>query len=206
MNNFENRCLSASDLVKRSALQIRFLRMKRQSIITRRMLAGVQYQNQVAVEQKAEDAQEYRTTVQVGDLVIFACHDIITPDYCMEVKSITPGSNVEDWYLESSLLQTAFYKSLLMCSDGYVCTPKFRIKEGYNKKTLLIDKNLPYILKMGESSSWEVTTLYPEKIIQYFAEKGKVTFGDELDCRKYDRMHKFKHFKECRNLFEYTKL
>ena len=45
--------LSASDLVKRSALQIRYLRIKREQILTRRMLNGIAYQNKVAVELQA---------------------------------------------------------------------------------------------------------------------------------------------------------
>lgn len=202
----ENKFLSASDLVKRSALQIRFLRLKRQSIITWRMQHGVVYQNKVAIEQKAEAAQEYRTTVQLGDLIIFACHDIITPNYLMEVKSITPGSKVEDWYLQSSLLQVAFYKSLLQISNGYVVTPKFRIKEGYEKNKMLINKDTPYLLKMGDLSTWEVNTLNPDEIVSYFREKGEITFKDEWDCKDYDAQHKFKHYDECKKFFTFHKI
>ena len=204
--DLENKYLSASDLVKKSALQIRFLRLKKQSILTWRMQQGIAYQNKVAIEHKAEAAQEYRTTVQLGDLVIFACHDIITPDYMMEVKSITPGSKIEDWYLKSSLLQVAFYQSLFKISDGWVVTPKFRIKEGYEKQRLLLDKNLPYLLKMGEDSTWEVDTHNPHLIVDYFREKGEVTFKDEWDCRKYDTKHKFKHFDECKEFFTFRML
>lgn len=200
------KCLSASDLVKRSALQIRYLRIKREQILTRRMLSGIAYQNKVAVELQAEDAQEFRTTLSVDDLTIFACHDIVTSDYIMEVKSIEEGSKVEDWYIESSLLQTAFYKALLMCSDGKVFTPKFRIKEGYKRQMKQLDVNLPYRLKLGNLASYEVNVVSPMELIKYFAEKGRITFLSREECVAYDKIHKFKHVSFCHDYYTYTKL
>ena len=170
------------------------------------MLRGIEYQNKVSVELQAEDAQEFRTTLNVGDLTIFACHDIITPDYIMEVKSIEEGSKVEDWYIENSLLQTAFYKALLMCSDGKVVTPKFRIKEGYRRQSKQLDTNLPYILKLGNLASYEVNVVSSMELIKYFAEKGRITFLSEKECRAYDKIHKFRHTYFCQNYYTYTEL
>ena len=88
----------------------------------------------------------------------------------MEVKNIDEGTEVAQWFLESSLLQCAFYKSLLLHSNGFVTTPKFRIKEGYSKESKRVDVNKPYILHIG-NDEYKVSLKNKkgsEKILEYF--------------------------------------
>lgn len=193
---------SAADLVKRSASQIKYLRDKRLKIYTKQMESGVSFQNHVA-ELKEESAEEFRTTVDCGNIIIFACHDIITPTKVIEVKTIEFGA--EQWYLESSVLQTAFYKSLLMMSDGKVYTPKFRIKEGYKKEVKSLNTHIDYCLQFG-NTVYLVEVSNPNNIVNYFVEKAIITLQDYSVCKEYDSKHKFQHFKELKQYFKYKQL
>ena len=192
---------SAADLVKRSAAQIKYLRDRRDKqikTITEKMQFGQNYQHQVA--QKMEAAEEFRTSVTIDDIVIFACHDIVCQDKLVEIKTTQFGT--EQWYLESCLLQVAFYKSLVMLSDGYMFTPKFRIKEGYKKECKKINKLIPYYLQFGETK-YIVDVKNPSTIVDYFVTKAKATLNSYADARNYDEKHKFKHFKELKRYFTY---
>ena len=193
---------SAADLVKKSAAQIKYLRDKMVSIHTWKMEHGIEYQREIA-EQKEESAEEFRTSRTDDNIVVFACHDIVCPDKLIEVKSIEFGS--EQWYLESSLVQTAYYKSLVMTSDGSMFTPKFRIKEGFKREYKSVSPNIAYHLQFGEDD-YVIEVQNPIKIINYFLEKAKATLGDYEDARVYDKLHKFKHFEELKDLFTYEKI
>ena len=71
---------SASDLIKKSAAQIKYLRDKKISIHTWRMQNGIEFQHQIA-EKKENAAEEFRSSYNSPDneIVIFATHDIVTP-------------------------------------------------------------------------------------------------------------------------------
>lgn len=167
----------------------------------------MKFQHKVA-EEKGCTAEEFRTCVEYKDIFIFACHDLITEDGFVEVKNIDDDSKeIPQWYLESSLLQCALYKSLLLHSNGFVTTPKFRIKEGYNKESKRVDINKPYILHIG-NDEYEVSLKNKEaseKILEYFYEKAKST-GNYDDARLYDSTHKFKHFEHLKQYFTYEKI
>ena len=197
---------SAADLVKKSATQIKYLRDKMISIHTWKMEHGVQFQKQIA-EQKEESAEEFRTSFEdhckENDIVIFATHDIVCPNKVIEVKTTEFGA--EQWYLESSLLQTAFYKCLIMASNGDMFTPKFRVKKGYKKEYKKVDTNIEYHLQFGDEE-YNVLVDNPQKIINYFLEKAKITLGTYDECRNYDALHKFKHFEQLKHCFKYEKL
>lgn len=196
---------SASELLKKSAAQIVFFKNKRQAI-TDRINRGMKFQHKVA-EEKGCTAEEFRTCIEYKDIIIFACHDLITEDGFVEVKNIDEGTEVPQWFLESSLLQCAFYKSLLLHSNGFVTTPKFRIKEGYNKESKRVDINKPYILHIG-NDEYKVSLKNKkasEKILEYFYEKAKSTINYD-DARLYDSTHKFKHFEHLKEYFTYEKI
>ena len=197
---------SAADLVKKSASQIKYLRDKMISIHTWRMDHGIQFQKQIA-EQKEESAEEFRTSLEdpnpESDIVVFATHDVVCPDKIIEVKTTEFGA--EQWYLESSLLQTAFYKSLIMTSNGDMFTPKFRIKEGYKKEYRKVDTSIPYHLQFGDDE-YDVEVKDPYEIISYFLYKAKISLGSYDECRAYDAVHKFKHFEDLKHCFDYKKI
>ena len=193
---------SAADLVKKSATQIKYIRDKMISIHTWKMDHGIEYEKKVAKENLGS-CEELRTAYSNDDIVIFACHDIVCDDKVVEVKTTEFGE--EQWYFESSLLQTAFYKSLLMTSEGDLYTPKFRIKEGYNKEYKKINPDTPYHLRFGEKE-YDVVVNNPKAIIEYFLDKAKITMLEYDDCRSYDERHKFKHFEEQKNYFTYNEI
>lgn len=192
---------SAADLVKRSAMQIKYFREKSMDRPhTAKMDQGVERQKKVAKENLGS-CEEMRSTLESGDIIIFACHDIVCGDRIIESKSTEYGK--EDWYLESSLVQTAFYKSILMQSSGWLVTPKFRVKEGYERETNKVDPNIPYQLDFG-GDVYDVVVNNPNAIINYFVEKAKATLGSYDDCRDYDAEHKFKHFEQLKDYFSFS--
>ena len=193
---------SAADLCKKSAAQILYLRNKQERIRTWRMEMGIKYQHQVA-EQKEDAAEEFRTSIADGDIVIFACHDIVCPDKLIEVKSIE--GETEQWYFESSLLQTAYYKSIVMSSDGHMFTPKFRLREGYKKEHKKVNPNIAYHLLFGEEE-FDIEVQNPQKMVEYFFTKAEATLLDYATARAYDAEHKFKHYEELKECFTWKKL
>lgn len=207
---FHDNWYSASDLIKKSASQITFFKKKRENItnmLNKRIEEGVKFQHEVAVE-KGCAAEEFRTTVKYKDIIIFACHDLITDDAFIEVKNIDDDTKpIPSWYLESSLLQCAFYKSLLLLSNSKVISPKFRIKEGYDRQVLRVNINNPYILHIG-NDEYEVTLNEEDshiKIVEYFYQKASMTSDYDI-AHGYDNKHKFQHFKELSKHFTYRKI
>lgn len=195
---------SASDLIKKSAAQIKYLRDKKISIHTWRMQNGVEFQHQIA-EKKENAAEEFRSSYNSPDneIVIFATHDIVTPTEIIEVKTIQYGK--EQWYFESSLLQAAYYKALLMQSSGDLYTPTFRVNEGYPKEHKKVDPNIPYKLQFGDET-YSIDVLFPDVLIDYFLQKAKATLGSYDDCREYDSIHKFKHYEQLKHTFTYENI
>jgi len=194
---------SAADLVKRSANQINFLRERREKIISARISAGVKYQHK-EVEKLNMQAEEMRSIYKVKNFVIFASHDSITKDgNCVEIKSIE--GEWKDWYLESSLLQCAFYLSIIKGSDGTIVTPSFRVKEGYDRVCSIIDKNCRYFLHFGDVADYEIQVRNYKRILEYFTKKAEATL-DKQSAIIYDSNHKFKHFKELKRYFTYRKV
>ena len=153
---------------------------------------GVEYEHKVAEENKGS-CMEMVTVYNREDITIFACHDIVCDDKIIEVKTTEFGH--ERWYFESSLVQVAFYKSLLMTSNGDLFTPKFRIREGYNKDYKKAKPDIEYHLRFGDEE-YKIDVIHPESIIQYFLNKAKVTMLEYDDCRKYDKAHKFRHYSD----------
>ena len=75
---FHDNYYSASELLKKSATQIVFFKNKRQAI-TDRINKG----NEVPAQGgrgKGCTAEEFRTCIEYKDIIIFACHDLITED------------------------------------------------------------------------------------------------------------------------------
>jgi hypothetical protein len=193
---------SASDLVKKSAAQIKYLRDKAISIHTWKMENGIEYEHKIAEENKGS-CEEMRTAYSNNDITIFACHDIVCDDKIIEVKTTEFGD--EQWYFESSLVQVAFYKSLLMTSNGDLYTPKFRTKEGYNRDYKKVNPNIDYHLMFGDKE-YKIDVLNPDKIIEYFLDKAKITMLEYDDCRNYDKQHKWQHYNELCKYFNYEKV
>jgi len=193
---------SASDLIKKSAKQILFLR-NRKKRVTSGMIRGNEYAKKV-VEKKHATAEEIRGAFHKDNITIFFSNDMLKNNILFEIKMIDEDREVADWYFESSILQTVFYKSLLMNSTGILVTPQFRIKQGYDSQTIKVPTNTEYHLLFGEDE-YKIEVIDDKKINDYFIRKANATFDWE-DAELYDYDHKFKHFQHLKKYFKYIKI
>ena len=194
---------SASDLVKRSACQIKYLLNNKLDIkASKKQLQGLNHQNKLGNELNAK--QEYRGVYKNDNIIIYYCNDLVLNDKIIEVKNVE--GKVEDWYFQSSILQTAFYKSLILNSDGTLETPQFRINQGYKHEIIHIDINLPYYLYFGDEK-YLVTVKKPKYIINFFYNKAKLTITESYDyLRLYDSKNRYNQFTLLKEYFSYKKI
>lgn len=187
---------SCSDLVKRSAKQICYLRNNAPARpeASPRMLEG----NKAAQEQGSPEYKEMRGTYAYKNLLLHYCLDEIVPATnlftLIEYKHIS-GSIVKDWYLESSILQTALYHSLAIENskkDYYTAT--FYRKEGNLIAHLLLDKPLKSLLHMGKNRYW-VEPTDTARIVKLFARKAEATL-DYSEAQKWDNEFKFREYQK----------
>lgn len=193
---------SAATLVKSSAAQIRYYRDNPKPV-TVNQVTGESYQHKVASLLNSI-GEELKTSVLITDeqIIINACHDIITERYLLEVKNVTPyEGGVDKWYLESSILQCAFYKTLVMLSNGNLTTPKFRLDAGVKNFSTRIDTDIRYLLLFGEALL-EVNVTNPSGILEYFVNKAVSTLYSYDNAKAWDNIHKHREFEETSNFFE----
>lgn len=204
---------SASDLIKKSCRQIIFLRNKKEQIISRMQLKGTQFQSKISEEIKILNkgiiAEELRGVYNYDNITIFFCIDLYVNNCFYEIKSIfdkngNESLEYEDWYLNNSLLQCAFYKSLLMLGENNTLfTPKFRLKEGFEFKAQPINKYNDYFLIFGNVEKYKIEVTNPEEIIYFY--KQKIEHLKNYDCATiFDSKYKRKEFDFLKKYFKYT--
>lgn len=210
---------SAADLVKRSAAQIVYLINKRQVIYNWMIEKGMEFQSKIVkdeslaniVAEEMRGCYSYESLENDNKIDIFFCIDMIKNGCFYEIKSVldqegNDTTEYPEWYLRSSVLQCAFYKSLLLRMEGNVLfTPKFRLKEGYKKAALEVDVNAPYYLIFGNVGTFEIEVKNPDKIIDFY--KNKISYLSSLGiARIFDGYHKWKEFDELQEFFSYKKI
>lgn len=200
MNTF-----SASDLVKQSAFQIWYLRRKRLRLApTTSQKKGLEYQREVSTQNHG--LEEMKGIYIKDDVQISFCNDFINKTGVYEVKYVDLSRALPDWYFTVSLLQTAFYKSLLMLSDGKLVTPAFKIKEGCEKVICMIDPNSNYFLLFG-NKKYQIEVFNPYAIVNHFLEKARTTLEKEpYSAQSHDAMYKHKDYEYLKQWFTYKKI
>ena len=203
---------SASDLIKKSCRQIVFLRNKRQQIATSMQNKGIKFQSKITDDIKqlnsGRAAEELRGQYLAGDILIFFCVDIFADNKFYEVKSIQDKdgnitTEYPQWYLESSLLQCALYKSLLIEGNNDVLfTPKFRIKEGFEYVAQPVDKFGDYFLIFGDVAKYQITVNDSTSIIDFYLDKIEHCANYDL-ATKFDNNYKRKEFELLSQFFDY---
>lgn len=205
--------ISASDLIKRSAKQLVYLRLKKEKIHNWMMERGVEYQHKVVKDESLQNTvtEELRGCYPYKNYNIFFCIDMLKDSAFYEIKSIfdeegNPTLVYDDWYLNQSILQCAFYKSLIMKMPSTILyTPKFRIKEGYKKISVDVKREWPYYLMFGEVGVYEVQVLDPDSIIDFYINKIE-SLGDYTSAGCFDSKYKWKEFDELKNYFVVNKI
>ena len=119
---------SAAKLVKSSAAQMVYIELRNICIKANgRQKRGNNYADNMATNR---DATERRGTIKDGGDVLFFCIDMVRDNTPVEIKMVE--GIPELWYLQSSLVQSAYYAALLSRVD-YLDTPKFRQREGVER-------------------------------------------------------------------------
>lgn len=192
---------SASNLVKKTCKQLKYLRDK-EKVTTEEQLAGEKHQHDIA--ERLGCCEEMKTTFVHDDITIFACHDIVNNDFIAEVKD-TSQFEVKEYYKQKSMLQAAFYKSLLMNTGGILTTPEFRRKQGYDKQEMVVDNNIEYRLMFGDET-YKIEVGDSFSIISYFLVKAKTSLLSYEEILEYERYHKHKEYEELQGCFKCIRL
>lgn len=196
---------SAADLVKKSAKQILYFYKRNENFpVTERMIKG----NEFAERISTSEFLEMRGTYEISkEHTVHFTWDEIKADKnnitFIEIKNVE--GKYEDWFLESSLLQVAFYYSMSLLTDEFF-TAKFARKKYKTKYLNIKGKNLKNILIFGKEK-YQIEVISPEKIIEYFIKKAnKIASLSYEITGEYDSKHKFKHYQKCKSFFNYEKL
>jgi hypothetical protein len=182
---------SAAQLVKCSASQLLyFLVTQKTAPVTKRQLKGNKYSEKVVRQLKA--AEERRGTYKLGKHKLFFCVDAVKEDTYIEIKMVDDKRDTPTWYLESSLLQSCLYATLLG-EVKTLDTPAFKLKEGYPQVKSKVIKNRRFVLYFGDAH-YQVES--SKKVMKHYLEKAKVVIrgyksGSFDECRAFDS--KFKH-------------
>lgn len=199
---------SASELVKRSAAQLLYLRTHNniQQTMTQRAIMGEEYQhNYVSSERSCNDTvyEEMAGCYRSGGDTIFFSVDMVKNGTCYEIKSVSNDIPLEDWYLKSSVLQCAFYKSLIAnMNTNILRTAKFMLRNGSPYKEVYVDRQRPYHLILGNVGEWQVDIVNDGVILDFYL--NKIAHLDSYDsARKFDSMYKHREYEA---LSRYIKL
>ena len=194
---------SAADLVKHSAAKIKYIRDKRiYNTPTPQQRDGVAYQ---ATSASKGSCQELKGMYKFDEGTIHYTNDEVGSNFIIEHKMVKDHDDAPDWYMESSIVQCALYKSFIMKGDGKLITPKFRLKQGYDYQELVVDINIDYILNFG-GYKFQIYVDRPEHIINYFVNKAQVTLQDWDSVKEYDKSHKYKEFDNLQKLITMKEL
>lgn len=185
---------SASALTKQSASQILYYALTKSAPkVTPAMIKGDTYAKDLTVSLGA--ASERRGVFNEVDTTIFFCIDMATPDAYIEVKQVNDMNTYEDWYLESSLLQSAFYATLLK-NVVTLDTPKFMVDKGYDYyiENVVLDK--PFHLWFGDD---KYLVEDDANILDFFLKKAKevansVEGRDFAKVKAFDAEYKRKEY------------
>jgi hypothetical protein len=174
----ENINFSCADLIKKSAKTICYFRKKKkQQEVTPAMIKG----NQMAEKKTISELKEMRGTYNIDNLLIHYTFDEIQKKnnkiVLIEHKNIEDESDVEEWYVNYSLLQVALYRALLEINPSKeYFTAKFFRKEGFNTNYIKIEnEKIKSILYIGDKK-YKVKINSAHEIVNFYITKAKATF------------------------------
>lgn len=189
---------SASELVKRSASQLLFKELKslywqKSAKVSPRQIKGNEFADEIVFKEEA--AAEKRGVLAIDDDLIFFCVDMVKDKSFIEIKMVDNEDEYEDWYLKSSIMQSAFYATLLT-QVKTLDTPKFKKKEGYKQEVIAIPSDFDFQLWFGKQKF----KVYPNvKILNHYLKKielinNSIPTKDYDSCRIFDLKYKHKEF------------
>jgi hypothetical protein len=195
---------SAKDLCTRGCMQLKYLmeHPEARQQPSAAVYYGERFQKAVANTIPNIVGQEMGGCYSNGRITINFSNDIVCKDdTIVEVKSVI--GNAPDWYFHSSLLQCAFYKSLILFGTNNLRTSSFYVNEGHERvyHTIDIHRKFRYILVFGEEK-YEITVNRPEQIVGFFEYKGECCENWEL-AKNWDFRYKQLEYDKLKSFFSY---
>jgi hypothetical protein len=113
----------------------------------------------------------------------------------IEHKNVHDINKLEDWFVEYSVLQVAFYAAMAESIDHYT-TATFHVKNGNEKNNIFVDKDREFYLYMKSRNGEliiKVDVLDPKKILDLYKKKVKVLKFDKESNKKevWDKAQEF---------------
>ncbi len=143
--------------------------------------------------------EEMRGIYTNGGLSIYFSNDIVCSDKIIEVKSVV--GNTPDWYFQSSLIQCAFYKSMIMQGFNRLETASFYVNIGYERKAIIVPSYIDYILVFGEEK-YKIEVYNPNGIINFFLRKA-MSCTDWSLAKNFDFVNKHREYEILKDFFRY---
>ena len=195
MNSF-----SAKDLVTRSCMQIRMFaeHPERKPLPSQMVDYGEKFQRAVADTLPNIVGEEMRGIYTNGGISIYFSNDIVCEDKIIEVKSVT--GNAPEWYFQNSLLQCAFYKSMIMQGFNRLETASFLVNQGYERKSAIVATWTDYILIFGEEK-YKIEVNNTHGIINFFLGKARACTDWNL-AKNFDFINKHREFEILSKYFD----
>lgn len=196
---------STSDLCKRSAKQLCFLRANpAKRTVTEQQLSGNQAHQNVVKSKFIEMCG----CVKHGHESFYFSWDEVQRNKdrgvlkFIEHKMVT--GDAPDWYLKQSVLQVALYAALTV-KTRYFNTATFFLNSNKDTKKRTLDVNLysrSFYLKFG-SSQYRIRLKNSEALREFLYNKAKASLN-YTDAQEFDNEWKHKEFDKLMNYFIYT--
>lgn len=198
---------SASDLTKKSAAQILYENIHGKRRPTQGAIDGNAYAETVQTSEYVEMRGAYNAFDDID--IYFSIDEFFLGGASMvlhEIKMVRDMSSYEDWYFNSSILQTAFYLSLSRSVEHYQ-RATFALKQYGNLEIdIPLDVKREVVLLFGEDK-YSVDVTNDNAVLNYFKRKIRAIEERSFDvCRDYDKVHKFRHFQDLHEVITFKKI
>jgi hypothetical protein len=193
--------MSLSDLVKKTAMQICYLRKNEDRVPepTEEQIAGAEASLAKALSKLVEMRGTYSIPNNFGQtLLIHYAFDEIVPNekscLFLERKNIPPGQTVELWYRNAAILQTAVYQAFAKHNENKELeTAQYFINQGNPKLEFnLGNLYLRSELHLGDII-YSVTATDPKALVDYYVKKAIATLNYDA-AKTWDYRHRYKDF------------
>lgn len=195
---------SAKDLCSRSCMQIKMfnehpeLRPK----INENIKKGISFQDILARKFNNLIGQEMRGSFINDNICINFSNDLVCSDKIVEVKSV--NKEPEEWYFNSSCLQTAIYYALLKKSNKKLVTSKFYSDLGNKIVETKVNDNVDYYLQFG-NKTYKVEIINLQNLINFLLNKANACLYWET-AKTFDSNYKHKEFDTLKDSFVITEV
>lgn len=131
------------------------------------------------------------------DISIYFSNDIVCYDKIIEIKQV--NGQYEDWFLKNSMLQCALYCSFIRLGSNYLTTSNFFLKEGNDKKSIIVNPNIDYFLQFG-NKLYKINVYNPTMIVNFFLNKAIASLDYE-SAKQFDNLYKHNEFELLKKYF-----